>query len=459
MIDKELAQDLLNILGDSGIAFGEVFVENTKSNMVFMEGAKIEKITSGIDQGVGMRLVDQDQTYYAYSNAVDRQSLTAVAKELASVYKSTQGRSPVNLNRELRYPAEHIEIWPGTIELGLKVDLLVSMDRVARQQSPLVKQVALRYADVEQEIVIANTQGLWVQDKRARTRYMVNVIAEHNGLIQTGYEGPGQAKGLEFIQSTEAQGTARKAAQRAIKMLEAQPAPAGKMTVVLGGEAGGTMIHEACGHSLEADFIYKNTSIFSGKIGMQVASPLITVLDDGSLGHEYGYAVCDDEGVPTARTVLIENGILKAFMTDRVSAGLLGLPLSGNGRRESYRSKPVPRMTNTYIAQGNTDPAEILSSVKTGLYVARMGGGQVNTTNGDFVFEVSEGYLIENGKLGPMVRGATLTGNGPQILSSVSQVGNDLSFMPGVCGKGDHVPVSDGQPTLLIPEIIVGGHV
>jgi TldD protein len=242
-------------------------------------------------------------------------------------------------------------------------------------------------------------------------------------------------------------------------MLEAPHAPAGKMMVVLSSEAGGTLIHEACGHALEADFIMKGTSIFGGKVGQKVASSLVTVIDGASMPGRFGSYLFDDEGTASQETKLIENGILKAFMSDRFTANQLGIPASGNGRRESFRTKPVPRMTNTIIASGKSDPEQIINSIKNGLLVKRMGGGEVNVTNGDFVFEVSEGYLIENGKIKYPVRGAILTGNGPKVLEIIDMVGTDLGWQTGVCGKYDHVPVADAQPTIRIPELIVGGRV
>ena len=285
----------------------------------------------------------------------------------------------------------------------------------------------------------------------------MNVVAEDKGILQTGYEAPGGTCGFELLDEFPPEATAEIAADRAIRMLTAKHAPAGKMPVVLMGTAGGTLIHEAVGHGLEADFIVKGVSVYAGKIGQKVASSLVTVIDDGSLFNKYGAFRFDDEGNPSKRNVVIENGILRGYLTDRYNADLLKLPYSGNGRRESFRTKPVPRMTNTYIDNDSTDPQEIISSVKNGLMVKKMGGGQVNVVSGDFVFDATECYLIENGKIGDPVRGASLVGNGPKILEQIDMVGTDIEYQAGVCGKYDHVPVGDGQPTLRIPEITVGG--
>ncbi len=310
---------------------------------------------------------------------------------------------------------------------------------------------------MEQEILVANSLGFMAQDKRTRVRLVVNVIAEDQGKIQTGYESIGGVGGFELV-ATGAPQMAQSARERAVMMLSARSAPSGQMTVVMAGEAGGTMVHEACGHGLEADLVQKGLSVYADKMGQRVASSLITVIDDATLPGRYGSFAFDDEGTPGQRTVLIENGILKSYMYNLNTARKENRESTGNGRRDSYRSRPIPRMSNTYIASGETDPEEIIAATENGLYVTKMGGGQVNTTNGDFVFEVTEGYLLQNGKIGAPVRGATLIGNGPQVLSEVDLVGQDNGFSLGVCGKnGQGVPVGDAQPTLRIPNLVVGG--
>jgi TldD protein len=286
------------------------------------------------------------------------------------------------------------------------------------------------------------------------------VVAAGNGVIQTGYEPVGGLTGMELFEREPLDAAAERAARRAVMMLAARKAPAGRMPVVLSSEAGGTMIHEAVGHGLEADLAQSGLSVYSGKIGQQIASPLITVVDDATLPGRRGSFLVDDEGTPAQRTVLVERGVLRTYLYDRLTALKDGARSTGNGRRESYRHRPIPRMTNTMILPGETRPADILRSTPKGLYVRKMGGGQVNTVNGDFVFEVSEGYLIENGRIGEPVRGATLVGNGPAVLQSIDLIGSDLGFSIGTCGKdGQGSPVSDAQPTLRIPEITVGGEV
>jgi len=284
------------------------------------------------------------------------------------------------------------------------------------------------------------------------------VVAAEGDVIQTGYEPVGGTIGFELFDVSPPEETALIAAKQALLMLKARKAPAGRMAVVLSSEAGGTMIHEAVGHGLEADLSLEGISVYEGKIGEMIASPVITVLDDKTLPGKRGSFLFDDEGTPAERTVLVENGVLKNYMYNRLYAAKAGVPSTGNGRRQSYRNRPIVRMTNTMIASGKDDPEKIIRSVDSGLFVRKMGGGQVNTVNGDFMFEVTEGYLLEKGKIGEPVRGATLTGSGPEVLKIIDQVGSDLGFGIGTCGKdGQGVPVADAQPTIRIPEIVVGG--
>jgi TldD protein len=284
------------------------------------------------------------------------------------------------------------------------------------------------------------------------------VVAGRNGDMQTATESPGAQVGFELFERVSPVQSARIAADRAVRLLDAQPSPAGTMPVVMGNEFGGVLFHEACGHGLEADFVSKGSTVYTGKLGQKVASDILTAIDDGSQPTEWGSGAVDDEGTPTHRTVLIDHGVLTSYLHDRRSAGKQGLAVTGNGRRQSYQHLPIPRMTNTFIAPGSASADEILAATPRGLYARKLGGGQVDPITGDFVFAVTEGYLIEDGRLGPMVRGATLVGNGPKTLHKVDMIGADLGFAPGTCGKdGQSVPVSVGQPTLRISELTVGG--
>jgi TldD protein len=331
-------------------------------------------------------------------------------------------------------------------------------EAAARAVDPRIRQVKVTYGDRLQEVFIASSLGLEVSDARPYIVLAVHCVAADGDLVQTGYETAGGLAGLELLEESDPEEVARIAARRALLQLEADPAPGGSMPVVLGASAGGTMIHEAVGHGLEGDHINENMSVYAGKLGQQVASPLVSVADDSTIPGRRGSYGFDDEGVPSQNTLLIEKGVLKAYMQDRLSAFKMGAEPTGNGRRESYRFRPVPRMSNTLILSGDDDPQAVLSETPSGLYVAKMGGGQVNTVNGDFVFEVAEGYLIENGAIGKPVRGATLTGNGPKVLMEIDRVANDLGYSLGTCGKdGQGSPVADAQPTLRIPNLVVGG--
>ena len=309
-------------------------------------------------------------------------------------------------------------------------------------------------------MTVVNSLGQWIEESRAGILFLVQAVAREGEIVQTGYEPIGGVMGLEIFEQNPPEKVAEIAAKRAILMLKAKKAQGGKMPVVLSSEAGCTMIHEAVGHGLEADLAQQGLSVYSGKIGKRIASPLITVIDDATIPYKRGSFFFDDEGSPGQKTMLVENGVLKNYIYDRLTAMKDGAVSTGNGRRESYHHRPIPRMTNTMIASGKSNPDEIIKSLEKGLFVKKMGGGQVNTVNGDFVFEVTEGYLIEKGKIGEPVRGATLTGNGPEILKNIDMVGSDLGFAIGTCGKdAQGVPVSDAQPTLRIPEIVVGGEV
>lgn len=450
-------EEILNTALKSGADFAEIFIEEANQTTLSLEDHKIEKIKSGVDRGVGLRLIKNKTVIYVCSSDDSFSSLRELALKAAESFKDKRQIKIKPLKPKISKMPYPIIRRPSEVPIEEKTAILECLNRTARGFGDKIKQVMARYADSNQAITIVNSDGLYVEDNRIRTRYYLNVIASKDHIMQTGYEAPGGSCGFELLDEFPPEEMARQAAERALLMLDAKHAPAGKMQVVLASEAGGTLIHEACGHAFEGDFIMKGTSVYLGKKGKKVASDLITVYDDGTLKGKFGTYRFDDEGTPSHNTVLIENGILKNYMTDHYTAKALNLHKSGNGRRESYRSRPIPRMTNTYIAPGTTPPQKIIASIKDGLLVKKMGGGEVNVTNGDFVFDVTEGYLIENGKIKHPVRGAILTGNGPRILEAIDMVGEDLEFQTGVCGKFDHAPVADGQPTLRIPEIVVGG--
>lgn len=450
-----------------GGEFADLYFEQTYAVVIVCEEDRIEKMISGQDTGIGLRVLFDGRTFYSFTNRLKEEDLLHLANVVSRAVKEDRGEGVFNLVHpsgaispapSVHPPRSPIEKHPRGISIRDKVSMVHRANEVARKLDSRVRQVKVLYRDVSQFLSIANSEGLWVEGERVGTVFSVQVVASQDEVIQTGYEPIGGTMGFELFDLFPPEKVAEVAAQRALLMLSARKAPMGKMAVVLSSDAGGTMIHEAIGHGLEADLAQQGLSVYSGKVGEKVASSLITVVDDPTLPQKRGTYPFDDEGVVSQRTVLVENGILKGYLYDRLSALRDGVSSTGNGRRESYQVKPIPRMSNTLILPGKTKPEEIIHSVEKGLFVKKMGGGQVNTVNGDFVFEVSEGYLIEKGRLGEPVRGAILIGNGPQVLNEIDLVGDDLGFGIGTCGKdGQGVPVADAQPTLRIPEIVVGG--
>jgi TldD protein len=442
----------------AGGDFADIYYEDTMFTAVTCEEARVERVLSAADRGVGIRVISDFGTSYAYTNDLSMESLLHLADTVSRGVRGKAFECDVNTGRRSVGVSFPIQIPPDQVALADKVALVTRADRAARGFDPRIRQVMAQYRDTQVMAQTVNSQGEFHQDNATSTVFMVQVVAQEGAVTQTGYEPRAAARGFELFHDDSPEELALKAAQRGVMMLGARKSPAGVFPVVLSSEAGGTMVHEAIGHGLEADLVQAGTSVYKGRIGERVASELITVIDDATIPYARGSFSFDSEGTPAQKTVLVENGILKGYMYDRLSAMKDGCLSTGNGRRESYRVRPIVRMTNTLIAPGTTDPADIVKSVSDGLFVRRMGGGQVNTVTGNFVFEVSEGYLIKNGVVGEPVRGATLTGNGPEVLQNISMVGSDLGFGIGTCGKdGQGVPVSDAQPTLLIPGITIGG--
>jgi TldD protein len=458
MLDKDLLTRILEVALHKGGQFAEIFIEEKQLNNVFCEDSKIEKINNGIERGAGIRVIHAGKTSYVYTNDLTLEGLEKAARVAA--HGDSTGHVGGIHDLVVKRPGIILDFeqFPETVSLEEKIKVAESANRSARKVSEAIRQVTVAIGDLHRKIQIANSEGELIEDEKARIRLIVNCIAAREGIIQTGYESAGAVAGWEFVHGAALDDMARRAAFRAVNMLSARPAPAGKMTVVMSSQAGGTMVHEACGHGMEADLVQKGLSVYKLKLGEKVAADNITVIDDGTIAGRYGTSVFDDEGTPSNKTVLIDRGVLVNYMYDKMTAQRDGCESTGNGRRESYQHKPIPRMTNTFIKAGTDDPAEIITDTKYGLLIRQMGGGQVNTTNGDFVFDVQEGYIIEDGKIKYPVRGATLTGNGPRVLKDIDRVGCDLGFAIGVCGKeGQGVPVSDAQPTIRIKEITVGG--
>lgn len=461
VLEKVLDQAL-----SCGGDLAELFFEHTESTRVFYENHKIDKLLEGVDSGCGLRIIFDGRSVYGYTTQLTEAALLQLAQDL-SVSVSVQSRHSTE-QREWRMSEQkntdineyQVKRSARQCDLSTKVDYAKRAHDEAWKRLPTAQQVLAVFLDSERKIAIVNSDGLISEDKKNYLQIFMQMAAQKDGRVETTHTSEGGFVGLEFLDHDKPESLGRETAEKLEILLTALPAPSGTMAVVLSSEAGGTMIHEAVGHGLEADLACQGLSVYQNKIGQQVASPLITVLDDGGMPEKRGSYRFDDEGTPAQKNILIENGILKNYMVDRLSAMKFDLMATGNGRRESFRHQPMVRMTNTYIAPGKDDPAQILKETQKGIYVKSMGGGQVNTVTGDFVFAVTEAYLIHDGKLGEAIRGATLVGNGPQILSIVDRVGNDLGFSTGTCGKdGQAAPVTDAQPTLRIPEITVGGEV
>ncbi len=458
MLDNDLLLKVLRKTLSLGGEYADIFIEQRKPVLIQLEDNKIEKIFSGIDTGAGIRLISGGKTFYAFSNDLSEKSLLEIAGHLIKASKTSVKDISLDLRKQKPNVDFNIKLLPETVPVSKKIDLVRTANKTARDFDNRIKQVIVMYRDSVQKVQIATSEGLTAEDDRIHSLMVVHVIASENGVIQTGYEPAGGFIGFELFDKTKPEELALAASKRATMMLGSKRAPGGRMPVVISSEAGGTMIHEAIGHGLEADLTQQGLSVYSKKIGKQIASSLITVLDDATLPNKRGSFRFDDEGTPSQSTLLVKEGILVSYMYDKLTAMRDNTKSTGNGRRESYQNRPIPRMTNTFIASGKTKPDEIVKSTPNGLFVRKMGGGQVNTVTGDFVFDVQEGYIIENGNIVEPVRGATLTGNGPEILKAIDMVGSDLGFSIGTCGKDSQgAPVSDAMPTIRIPEMVVGG--
>jgi TldD protein len=446
----------------AGGEYADLYFEYTTRSSILLDESLVKSATEGISMGCGVRVLAGEQTGYAYTDDLTPERILKAARIAARIASgparvSTVGLSATEPSRNL-YPVAY----PSTDrELTEKLELVIRSDRAARAYDPRIREVRVNYVDQVRHILVAGSDGRVVTDFQPMVRMGVFTIAQENGKLQSGSSGGGGRVGLEFFEGEKSpESFAREAARQAIVQLSAQEAPAGEMEVVLGPGWPGILLHEAIGHGLEADFNRKGISAFSGRIGQRVASEICTVVDDGTMPSRRGSLNVDDEGAPTQKTVLIENGVLRGYLQDRLSAAVMKATGTGNGRRESYEHIPMPRMTNTYMLAGNEDPQDIIRSVKRGLYASYFGGGQVDITNGKFVFSASEAYLIEDGKITAPVKGATLIGDGPSVLTRVTAVGNDLQLDPGIgtCGKdGQSVPVGVGIPTLKISRLTVGG--
>jgi len=459
-LDTQALQGVLNNIMSHQVDYADLYFQYSRSESWGLEEGQVKSGGFAIDQGVGVRAVSGEKTAFAYSDEINLPALQQAAKATKAIaslgMEQTASGIITREAKPLYLPNDPI----ASLSAEAKVKLLERLEQFAKKIDPCVTQVMASIAGEYEVVLVARSDGVMAADIRPLVRVSIQVIAEKNGRREQGSSGGGGRFDYSYFTDEILQGYAENAVHQAMVNLDARPAPAGNMTVVLGSGWPGILLHEAIGHGLEGDFNRKGSSAFSGLIGQQVAAKGITIVDDGTMADRRGSLSMDDEGNQTNKTTLIEDGILKGYIQDSLNARLMGMPLTGNGRRESYAHIPMPRMTNTYMHNGDKDPEEIIKSVKKGLYAANFGGGQVDITSGKFVFSAAEAYMIEDGKITYPVKGATLIGNGPDVLKRVSMIGNDMKLDSGVgtCGKeGQSVPVGVGQPTLKIDGLTVGG--
>jgi TldD protein len=461
MLEESTIQRVLTAAAGRGADFAEVFAEEKRSSSALLDDGRIEELTSGRDRGAGIRVVVGESTGFAHTSDLSEAGLIAAAETAAAAARgSGSGTTIVDLDRVSAPRPNAVKIQPGDVGKARKVELLLAANETARAEGSSITQVSARYADSRRRILVANTDGILAEDDQVKTLFSISAVASGDTGMQTGRESVGRTIGFELFDEYDVADIARTASRRAITKLLARPAPSGEMTVVIGPGGGGVMFHEACGHGLEADLVGKGASVFAGRLGEQVASPLVTLVDDGTMGGEWGCFAIDDEGRPAQRNVLIQDGILVDYMWDGLRARAEGRPSSGNGRRQSYQHLPMVRMTNTYLMGGTSTPDDIVADTASGVYISHLGGGQVNTANGDFVFGMTEAYLIEDGRITEPLREGNLIGNGPAVLTAIDAVGDDFAMgAPGTCGKdGQGVPVGDGVPTLrVVSGLTIGG--
>ncbi len=460
-LGEQALNTTLSSVMQGGVDYADLYFQVSRQESWTLEDGIIREGSFNLDQGVGVRATSGEKTGFAYSDELVLPALEQAASAARAIARQGQERQVQAWQRSTATPLYPLDDPTTSVDDEQKTALLLEIDRATRALDKRIEQVIVSLASSQDLIFVAASDGTMAADVRPLIRLNVSVIMEQNGQREQGYSGGGARCDLSyFVDSDTPMEFAREAVRQAGVQLEAQPAPAGTMPVVLGPGWPGILLHEAVGHGLEGDFNRKGLSAFSGKIGQKVASELCTIVDDGTIANRRGSLAVDDEGTPGQNTVLIEDGILRAYMQDKLNARLMGVEATGNGRRESFAHVPMPRMTNTYMLAGPHDPAEIIGSVDRGIYAPNFGGGQVDITSGKFVFSASEAYLIENGKVTTPVKGAMLIGDGPEALHKISMVGNDLKLDTGVgtCGKeGQSVPVGVGQPTLKIDEITVGG--
>ncbi|PWW32687.1 MULTISPECIES: TldD/PmbA family protein [Paenibacillus] len=458
MLSQIEIEKMLTAALETGGDFAEVFVEDKTNASLSMLGGVLEKAVSGRDFGIGIRILKGDFCVYAYTNDFAEENLIKVARSAAQGIQGQKQDITLNLIKKETFNAHHIEIPTYSIGKKEKIDWLRRAHYAAKDYDPVIGQTQMSYSETIQNVLIANTEGIYVEDRRTRNILNFMAIATSGTNMETGYVNPGYVGGLEHIRNLDIESCAREAARSAKTILNADYAPSGKFPVIIDNAFGGVLFHEACGHGLEATCVADNASVFSGKLGEYVASPLVSAYDDGTIANAWGSENIDDEGMPSQRNLLIENGILKGYLIDKIGSRKMNMAPTGSARRESYRYSPTSRMTNTFIASGNSTPEEIISNTEYGIFAKYMGGGSVNTATGEYNFNVSEGYMVKNGKLVEPIKGATLIGDGMSTLKNIDMVGSNLDYGVGMCGaRSGTIPVTVGQPTIRVSELTVGG--
>ncbi len=458
-MDTLKAARILEAGKTAGADFTEIFVEETRHSSITYSDKKVETATAGTEFGIGIRLVYGTDVLYASTSNEDIEYLIGIIAKLSKTRsQNSQSQNLVLPDNITRIPSQNILLDPRTVSQSQKLPILKIADQSARSLSGKIVQVNARAFDSVSDILIINSEGLYVSDHRVHSRFTLSVTASDGKEIYTGTETPGAGRGFEFFESINPMKLAVSAGERALRMLSAGYIKGKKMPVIMGNGFGGVIFHEACGHPLETEAIRKKSSPFTGKLGTKIAQDCLTAIDDGTIPNSWGSINIDDEGTKPEKTVLIENGVLKNYLSDRIGSKEVGVGLTGSARRESYIYAPVSRMRNTYIDNGKDSFEDMIASVEDGLYAMKMGGGSVNPATGEFNFAVEEGYVIRNGKITVPVRGATLIGKGHEILPLISMVGNDLEIAAGMCGAASgSIPVTVGQPSLKVDEILVGG--
>lgn len=458
MLKESIVKEVLQAALSTGGDFAEIFMEDRHDNNIMMIGGKVETSNTGRTYGAGIRIFNGKNSIYGYTNDASRENLVKVAKEIATSIAEVDKNIGIDLVKKCVTVINPIKVMPNMVSKSQKIDWMRLASNEAEQYAKEITQVTSNYADYVQNIMVANSEGVFVEDQRVRTRLRVAAVASANGDMQTGSRDIGAHVGLEIYKEETVKDIGREAARIAKTMAYADLCPSGKMPVVIDNGFGGVIFHEACGHGLEATSVAKGTSVYTDKLGEKIASDVVTAIDDGTIANGWGSINVNDEGELPQKNVLLENGVLKGYMIDKLGARRMGMAQTGAGRRESYQYAPTSRMTNTYIAPGKSSHDDIISNTEYGLYAKNMGGGSVNTATGDFNFAVLEGYIIREGKIAEPVRGATLIGTGLEVLQNIDMVGNELAYGQGMCGSSSgSIPAWVGQPMVRVQDITVGG--